>query len=123
MKYFFFVFFVAAIAGCSRFDADVLVGKWQAAEVLENGIALEIDLSPIGFEFSPDGYYHFNSTVNYEEAGTYCLSGPFLYTIDTLNAASSEKAVKITALTQDSLVLLMSSNGKDKIMKLVRAPN
>ncbi len=123
MKYSFLIFLLFAVIGCGGVDADMLVGKWQASEILENGSALEIDLSPIGFEFSTDGFYHFTSTVNYEEAGTYCLRGPFLYTIDTLNTASSEKAVKITAITEDSLVLLMSLNGKDKIMKLFRAEN
>ncbi|HFA50237.1 MAG TPA: hypothetical protein ENJ95_14595 [Bacteroidetes bacterium] len=108
------------LAGCSDFDEQKLVGKWVATEVVEGGRPLDIDLSPVGFEFSADGNYHFTSTIKYEEAGTYFVDGTYLYTLDTLNEASSEKAVEINCLEDNQLILHMKANGKDKVIKLKR---
>jgi hypothetical protein len=43
-----------------------------------------------------------------------------LYTLDTINQASSEKAVKIVNLTPDSLFLKMNEEGKIRIVKLFK---
>lgn len=120
MKYLLFTITTVAIISCSSVKVDLLIGKWQAVEILEDGIPLEVEMTPIGFAFDGQGYYNYSSTLNYKEAGTYYLEGPYLYTLDTINTASTEKAVRINVLTQDSLVLLMSVKGKEKIMKLLR---
>ena len=43
-----------------------------------------------------------------------------LYTLDTVNKASSEKAVQIEMLTCDSLYLKMDANGSERIVKLYK---
>ena len=108
------------IVGCSHFDEQLLVGNWQASFVSEDGKVMEIDYTPVNFEFSKDGFYTFNSTIDYKEAGSYYINGNLLYTTDTLNTATTEKAVEITCLTQDSLILKMMANEKPKMMKLFR---
>ena len=107
-----------AAIGCNKFSSEQLVGKWQAYHISEEGTILELDYSPIKFEFTKDGFYSFSSTIDYREAGTYYINGNLLFTIDTVHAASTEKAVQIEALTTDSLILKMMANGKDKLMKL-----
>ncbi len=119
MKYQIIVFsYLMAIMGCNSLDSERLVGKWQAYFISEGGETLNLDYTPVNFEFTNDGYYSFNSTVDYKEAGTYYINGTLLFTLDTVNTASSEKAVQIEALTSDSLILKMMANGKDKLMKL-----
>ena len=76
--------------------------------------------SEVGFEFSPKGFYNFRSTLNYKEAGTFYVSGSLLYTMDTLNEASTEKSVQIIDLTKDSLFIRMNDEGKERVVKLGR---
>lgn len=97
-----------------------MIGHWKAQEVTEDGMPLDVDLSTLGFVFSKDGYYQYHGTLNYREAGTFSLNGDLLYTLDTINQASSEKAVKIINLTNDSLALKMNEEGKIRIVKLFK---
>ena len=121
MKYSFFLLPVLFLCfGCNKWKNEDLVGKWQAAFIAEDGKWLDIDYTPVKFEFRSNGFYEFNSTIDYKEIGTFYLNGDLLFTLDTLNTASTEKAVKVTNLTPDSLFLHMMANGKDKLMKLYR---
>ena len=112
--------FFLSFIGCNRFDEQLLVGKWQASAITEDGQVVDIDYSPVNFEFTNSGNYTFNSTIEYKEAGSYYVSGDLLFTTDTLNTASTEKAVQIANLTQDSLKLIMEANGKPKVMELYK---
>lgn len=107
-------------AGCQKWNHEDIVGKWQASYISEDGNVLDIDYEPINFVFTENGFYEFNSTIDYKEEGSYYLNGEFLFTVDTLNTASTEKAVKVTNLTPDSLFLIMMANGKNKLMKLYK---
>lgn len=109
---------LSASIGCNNLDSNKLVGEWQAYYISEGGTPLEIDYSEVGFLFKEDGFYSYESTINYKEAGTYYVNGSLLYTMDTVNTASNEKAVQIEALSADSLILKMKANGEIKIMKL-----
>ena len=121
MKIISLVFFLGFfLVGCDSLQQRKLVGKWQAAQVLEDGLPMQVDAGNINFEFSSNGNYHFNSTLNYKESGTYSVRGDLLYTMDTINKASSEKAVKILTLNEDSLFLLMNAEGKERIVKLFK---
>lgn len=108
------------LLNCKQVDETLLIGKWQATEIVEGGELLDIDYSPVNFEFNQQGQYVFNSTIDYKESGRYYVMKELLFTLDTLNKASSEKAVEVSTLTTDSLVLKMMANGKDKIMRLYR---
>ena len=99
---------------------ELLIGRWQAAELKEEEAPVPVNLDAISFEFNTDYQYTFSSTLNYREAGTYFIDARFLYTTDTINQASTEKAVEILTLTEDSLHLRMMENGKERLLKLVK---
>lgn len=120
MKYFLFLFICLLLCiGCNNWDEEI-VGEWQAYFISVDGQELEMDYAPVNFLFTKEGQYVFNSTINYKEAGSFYLNGDILFTLDTLNTASTEKAVQVVNVTQDSLFLKMMTNGKDKLMKLHR---
>lgn len=108
------------LVGCGNMQEQKLVGKWQATSMMEDGMPIPVPPSEVGFEFLSNGYYHFRSTLNYKEAGTFSVSNGLLYTLDTLNEASTEKSVQILDLTKDSLFLKMNDEGKERIVKLGR---
>ena len=96
------------------------MGKWQATSLMEDEMPIPVPPSEVGFEFSDNGYYHFRSTLNYREAGTFSVRGSLLFTLDTLNEASTEKSVQILELAMDSLFLKMNNDGKIRVVKLGR---
>jgi len=119
MKYFVWVIFpLFALNACSEYPDSKLAGKWQGAALLEDGTPMPVDPGEVGFEFFLNGLYQYHSTLNYREAGTFSVRGNLLYTLDTINEASTEKAVKIMSLTPDSLFLKMNADGKELVVKL-----
>ncbi|MEK7257754.1 MAG: hypothetical protein AAB316_23555 [Bacteroidota bacterium] len=115
-----FFLLTISLSACNEWQEKKLTGKWQASQVLEDAMPLPVEVNAIGFEFLPGGHYNYTSTLNYREAGTFSVRGNLLYTLDTINEASSEKAVKIMALTKDSMELKMNEEGKERIVKLYR---
>lgn len=121
MKKVGFIFFLLlGIAACGNVQEKMLIGQWQAAAVLEDGMPMPISPSDIGFEFSPNGQYSFRSTLLYREAGSFSVDGNLLFTLDTINEASTEKSVQIMQVTPDSLFLKMNAEGKEQIIKLFK---
>lgn len=108
------------LVGCTGLQDRKLLGKWQGASILEDGMPLPVPPSEIGFEFFKNGYYHYRSTLNYKEAGTYILNGSLLLTLDTINEASTEKVVQIIGLSDDSLKIKMNNEGKDLLLTLAK---
>jgi lipocalin-like protein len=111
---------ILLFCGCESWNEKKLCGKWQAASVTENGMPVDVALDEIGFEFSTNGFYNFHSTIDYREAGTFSLRGDLLYTLDTINEASSEKTVKVLTLTADSLAIKMHEDGHPRILTLYK---
>lgn len=114
----FSLFFLSACGG--GLEAELLIGKWQAFELLENEESVDLDLSPVYFEFLENERYHFQSTLKFSESGRYYTMGHLLYTTDTTANEAIEKAVKIVQLNQDSLSFLMNDQGVGKQLRLVR---
>ncbi|TAK36618.1 MAG: hypothetical protein EPO28_13175 [Saprospiraceae bacterium] len=111
---------ILLFCGCESWNEKKLSGKWQAASFTENGMPVDVPLEEIAFEFTTNGFYKFHSTLNYREAGTFSLIGDLLYTLDTINEASSEKAVKVLSLTLDSLSIKMHEDGHPMILTLYK---
>lgn len=111
---------ISLIYSCSPIDDNLLLGEWQAAALLEEGDSLAVDVQEITLSFNDD-MYHYTSTLNYRESGNYFVNERYLFTIDTINQASSEKAVEIQLLSADSLHLRMQESGKERLLKLVKA--
>ncbi len=105
---------------CNGQKEKQLNGEWRASEIIEDGMPLDLDISTLRFTFYNEGHYAYSGTLDYQEAGTYSVNGDLLYTLDTINQASSEKAVKIVNLTQDSLFLKMNEEGKIRVVKLFK---
>ncbi|MEL6639515.1 MAG: hypothetical protein AAFW73_05630 [Bacteroidota bacterium] len=99
-------------------NEKLLLGQWQAVELVESGEPVEVDLEGVYFEFLPNERYHFQSTLRLSESGRYYTVGPLLYTTDTTAEEAIEKAVKITQLTPDSLTFLMNDRGVEKQLHL-----
>lgn len=118
MKYLIVILGIVFLSSCSSVEEDLLVGDWQATEIIEEGQTLPVNLEEIKLSFGSNDFYLFNSTLNYEEAGSYFLDSKYLFTTDTVNHASSEKAVEVIKLTSDSLVLKMNDSGKERLLRL-----
>lgn len=114
------LFLLAGVIACSGYSTGKLAGTWVGSSLTEEGELVPVDAGDISFQFRSNGYYEFNSTLDYKEAGTFSLQGNLLYTLDTINEASTEKAVKIIDLTSDSLFILMNAGGRQRILKLVK---
>ena len=89
-----------------------MTGKWTAVKVEEEQKPLGVNPQQIQLIFSANGQYQYNSTLNYQEAGTYYIDYPYLYTTDTLNTDGTKKVVEITQLLSDSLSIKMNERGK-----------
>ena len=108
-------FLMAFLASCSPVDRGMIVGEWAGIAALEEGASIGVDPSLIRMTFGDKGYTY-SSTLNYREAGAYYIDSKYLYTTDTLNQASTEKAVEIVKLTADSLVLKMNESGRERFL-------
>ena len=118
MRISLFLFLLLAFASCENKFSSQLIGKWQAFELLEEGTPLEVQPEVINFNFMENGMYTYQGTLTYKEAGSYYLKSDLLYTLDTINEGSVEKAVRIMSINSDSLLIKMNDRGKERIMKL-----
>lgn len=109
-----------ALGSCSDPAEKALTGTWQGYELLQDGQALPLDPSEISFEFGADRTYAFSGTLNYREAGSFRIQGEYLFTRDTMNEGSVEKAVLLSEMSPDTLILKMREGEKDRILKLRR---
>ena len=119
-NYFSTVIVLLLLLACQSPEEDLLSGSWRGSVILENGDSLEIDPSHIRLVLHPGGTYEYESTLNIQEAGAFHVQQPYLYTRDTLNEASAEKAVEIILLSADSLHLRMNDAGKERLLKMTR---
>lgn len=107
-------------AGCALHDEADLAGNWQTVSITEEGDSLAVDLNNINFRFTDKGRYTYNSTLEYHESGRYHIDGKYLLSIDTTQAGQTEKAVEIMQLANDSLILRMKDQEKERLLVLVR---
>lgn len=120
MKYWILIFGIIFLNSCTSVEEDLLLGDWQASEIMEEGTPLSVNTTEIQLSFNGDDFYLFNSTLNYKEAGSYFIDSKYLFTTDTVNHASTEKAVEIIKLTPDSLILKMNDSGKERLLRLTK---
>ncbi len=117
---FLIVLTASLIISCNPDEPLSLVGSWKATELKEEGQPLEVELDKIKFTFQENQTYTYNSTLKYREAGRYQLRSKYLYTTDTLNQALVEKVVEIVRLTNDTLVIKMEDNEKERLLTLAK---
>ena len=98
----------------------ILHGQWRGVSATQAGDSLQLDASEIFFQFQEDGIYRYQSTLNYEEAGTYRLKQDILYATDTVHQEQSERVVAIDLLTEDSLKIRWRKAGAEQLISLIR---
>ncbi|MEM6697363.1 MAG: hypothetical protein AAF599_03135, partial [Bacteroidota bacterium] len=103
---------------CTSEQENLLLGKWQATQLIEEGDSVKMDLAEVGFLFDEQGRYQFQSTLNYREAGFYTKNNNLLYTTDTLTENRNRQAVKILKLKEGLLELGMVDRGKERVLSL-----
>lgn len=119
-SYFVFCILLFVMSCQTGLDKNLLLGKWQAADFKNNGQQQKVFLDKITFEFKPDGKYTYNGMFKDKEAGTFRMQGKSLFTTNTLEKGTAEKAVMITLLTVDSLHFIMNAEGQEQELKLYR---
>ena len=108
------------LTACGQDASNLLVGQWKAIAVTENGQDLALDPARVRFEFSPDGRYRYQSTLDYREAGYYRVVNDYLLSRDTLTPQTKEKAVRIALNpTADTLTVDMEYLGRSQQLVLV----
>ena len=105
---------------CGEREDQLLLGEWQATQVLEAGDSLKLNPAEVGFLFRPDNRYTFRSTLRYEEAGTWRYTEGFLMAQDTTRPNTPERVVAVEKLTPDSLEIRMLSDGKERWLTLLK---
>jgi hypothetical protein len=118
MKYFKIASLCLLISACKSEKEKQLVGKWEAAKLVEceANVAFQTDL--VNIEFKENGQYIFNSTLNVHEEGNFHLEDDYLLMKDKLKPTNSEKVVLIKVLTKDTLILEMNYKGKEQFLTL-----
>lgn len=106
-------------AACGTQD-ELLQGQWRGLSATQAGDSLQLDATEIFFQFGEDGIYHYQSTLNYQEAGTYQLKQGILYATDTVHQEQAERVVAIDQLTEDSLLIRWRRAGAEQLITLVR---
>lgn len=104
-------------ASCSPLEKGNIHGEWKGIEATEEGVPIGVDPGLIRMSFGDKGYTY-QSTLNYREAGAYYIDSKYLYTTDTLNQASTEKAVEIVQLGPDTLILKMMEGERERLLTL-----
>ncbi len=94
----------------------LIIGQWQGIEWLENGKPSELNASGTTFNFTDKGMYTFDYGSN-REKGTYKVENDMLFTTPE---NQTEIMVKISKLTNDSLVFEMNRSGGQERLTLLR---
>lgn len=106
--------FVLTFMACKSEKERAIIGKWQADSLVECDEIVPIVSSLVNIEFTSNGNYAFNSTLNIHEEGTYKIKKNYLILQNSLIDKALEKTVLITKLTADTLVLEMNFKGKEQ---------
>lgn len=104
---------------CSNPLKKAVIGNWKAALITEEGKKLEVNTGEVKLNLQENGQYNYSSTLNYQEAGSWFLDENLLFTNDTIHKAG-QKAVMIVNAKQDTLVLKMAENGKNRLLTLIK---
>jgi hypothetical protein len=116
MKY-FILFIVCAFAACADTENNrLIVGSWNGSEWLVEGKTSGKNATGTSFNFDKDGNYTYNYAGTIEK-GTYKVEKNNLF---TKPEGELEMMVKITTLTNDSLVFDMSRGGRPETLILIR---
>jgi hypothetical protein len=111
---FIFLSIFLSFSSCHFIDNYQIIGVWKATEIFENDkILKDKTLENIVLQFNDEGYYTYEGTLNYKEAGKFKVKSNSLF---LSNQTEDEKELHIEALNSKKLVLLMEDAGKVRKM-------
>ena len=109
-----FLSILLALSSCNFIANYQIVGVWKATEIFENDkILKDKTLENIVLQFNDEGYYTYEGTLNYKEAGKFKVKRSSLF---LSSQSEEEKEVHIEALNSKKLILLMEEAGKVRKM-------
>ena len=109
-----FLSILLALSSCNFIANYQIVGVWKATEIFENDkILKDKTLENIVLQFNDEGYYTYEGTLNYKEAGKFKVKRSSLF---LSSQSEEEKELHIEALNSKKLVLLMEDAGKVRKM-------
>ncbi len=108
------------ISACRSSEEKMIVGKWNAAQLVECEDLVHINTTVVNLEFVDNKRYVFNSTLDIHEEGQYRINNGYLYMKDNLKKDVPEKVLYIKHISNDSLVLEMNAKGKDQFLTLIK---
>ena len=115
----FFLLLLLFVSSCANPLKKTVIGDWTAVIITEEGNKLEVDTREVQLNLQENGQYYYSSTLNYQEAGTWFLDENLLFTNDTIHKAG-QKAVMILEANQDTLVIKMVENDKDRLLTMTK---
>jgi len=110
---------VLFLASCGNPLQNVVLGNWTATQITEEGKKLDVNIGEVKLNLQENGNYKYSSTLNYQESGSWFLDENLLFTNDTIHK-TGQKAVMILEAKQDTLVLKMLENGKERLLTLAK---
>ena len=116
-SFFFAICFVLFSFACNDSENKKLIlGHWTGIEWLDNSGNAGYNAADAAFTFGEDGRYTF-SYQNTQEKGDYFISNSQLYTTPD---GGIKMMVRVTRLTQDTMVFEMNRGGQPERLTLVR---
>lgn len=115
--------FSAACYHCGEDKIPVWVGTWQAVELVENNRTVDVDslLEKVVLGLDNESHYTFTSTLRVRESGTYRIRKDRIYLQTTEEKkAKQERQMDILSMSNDSLVLLMTTKDQKRILKFCK---
>ena len=101
-------------SGCIKSSDVEITGRWERSTNVDG------DGRPQVLFFKSNGTYYASNWNGMSEAGIYSTDNRELFTIDTLNEASTERFVEIVLLTDQELQLRVNAPGDDSILTFAR---
>jgi hypothetical protein len=108
------------LSACRSYEEKMIVGKWNAAQLVECEDLVPINTSIVNLEFLDSDKYVFNSTLDIHEEGHYRIKNGYLYMKDQSKKDAPEKALYIKHVSNDTLILEMNAKGKDQFLTLLK---
>jgi hypothetical protein len=118
LSFFGMLFLTLINTGCQdkkpAYDLNLLYGEWVCTELYQNDEPQSFMAGTIKFQFEPDSVYYYQGGL-YKESGRWRLEGK---TLITQADGDLEKNVRIDALQEEQMTMMMNDRGIETRMIL-----
>jgi len=123
MKYLYklslLLIFTFSLFSCEQ-DQPQLLGRWKVIDIKDDGQLQEFDMDSIYFEFLSGDSFRMTDTYGGKILGNFKMESPYLYISTFEKDGTQKKPIEILKFTDDSLHLLMNSNGVRRRIMLIK---